>query len=624
MNFLSVLQSMGESGQAIASALGDRRAIETFLSFLVLVIGWSLIRPNMVRDFDNRALPYNTTARIAFTLAFVIAFMSLALAYAMFIGAADNVFNTMLPGGRGFFETFKGQPAMLAVLTLGLLLQFSMFRDLERSTLVWLHSRRHMSDDFNKLRNHLEEGPFSPSPQERYKNREAVKKYGIYVTDEGLNAVGLVTFNKWEKTCTLLRLVEAWNDSEDTRVLGDDDMKLLKDLQTSHDRKSELAMTILKMVDEVQVQHSAEAEKALSAMLKVLSDTPHIDRESVAAAEARAKVIITGSVEDLSKKQLRLTGEQLRNRIVQIERYFEVEYQIMLEQGSQLASRSVVLSGDKANDRLDQLKAAGVGGLGSIQQFNFDRVLWMFLVVSIGGFLVLYLGYSKTMTPGMAEGLARFSFAMAIAALIGAVVGSRRRHSNAVQTPWFRYLICGIVAGLCFIAVSVIWNAVKVAMQIPHPADQPPFTVYRMLPWALLPCITTIAIARLARIPHWFSIPGLARYRWLYVRTIDGICVSLALFVAYCMAFSAHDLMGLELAAGLKALKAQAWLPIPIIWALQSLGFLIGFAVVRDVRWAAHSTIIEKVDGPSEDPGPATGPEVIDLAAARTAQPKAA
>jgi hypothetical protein len=615
---------MGESGQAIANALGDRRSIETFLSFLVLVIGWSLIRPNMVRDYDNRALPYNTTARIAFTVAFVVAFMSIALAYAMFIGAADNVFNTMLPGGRGFFETFKGQPAMLAVLTLGLLLQFTMFRDLERSTLVWLHSRRHMSDDFNKLWHHLDDGPFSPSPQERQKNRDAVKKYGIYVTDEGLNAVGLVTFNKWEKTCTLLRLVGAWNDSEDSRVLGDDDIKLLRDLQTSHDRKTELAMTILKMVDEVQVQHSAEAEKALSAMLKVLSDTPHIDRDSVAAAEARAKVIITGTLEDLSKKQLRLTGEQLRNRIVQIERYFEVEYQIMLEQVAQLAARSVVLSGDKANDRLDQMRAAGVGGLGSIQQFSFDRVLWMFLVVSLGGFLVLYLGNSTSMTPTMAEAIARFSFAMAIAALIGAIVGSRRRHSKSLETPWSRYILMGFLAGAIFILVSALSIWVKEAMGIPQPAGQPPFSFYRLLPWAFLPCIITITIARLARLPHWPQIPQLGSYRWLYVRTMDGPCVSLALFVAYCIAISLHDLMGLELSKNLQDMKAKARLPIPILWGLQSMGFLIGFAVVRDVRWAAHSTIIETVEQPKEETGLPVEQGIVDIAVARATPPKAA
>lgn len=123
---------------------------------------------------------------------------------------------------------------------------------------------------------------------------------------------------------------------------------------------------------------------------------------------------------------------------------------------------------------------------------------------------------------------------------------------------------------------------------------------------------------------HWPELPRSAGYRWLYVRILDGICVSLALFLAYCMAFSLHDLMGIALSPGLKALQASAWLPIPIIWTLQSLGFLIGFAVVRDVRWAAHSTIIEKVEEPKEASGPAASPAIIDIATARSEQPKAA
>ncbi len=624
MNFLSILQSLTDSGVVAATAFQlDQRTIESFGSFLVLVLAWSMVRPNMIRDYDNRVLPSNPTARFAFSFACAIAFVSLALGYKLFIGAAENILTAMIPQGKGFFENFKGQPAMLAVITLGGMLQFSIFRDLERSTLIWLHSRRHMSDDLNKLSRHLEDGPYSPSPAERQKHRDSVKRYGIYVTDESIDGVGLVTFNKWRKTSTLLRLVRTWNDAEDTRVLGSEDMKLLGVLETSHDRKTELAMAILKMVDEVQVHQGGETEKALGAMLKVLSDTPHIDRDSVAAAEARAKIIFSGSVEDLAKKQLRLTGEQLKNRIVQIERYFEIEYQIMMEQVSLLAARSVVLSGDKANDRLDQMKAAGIGGLGSIQQFNFDRIMWMFLVVLLGGFLVMYLGYSNQLRPGMAEGLARFSFAMSIAALIGAIVGSRRRHSRVVVTPWNKYITGGITAGVAFIGISVLSNAIKESMGIPPPEGQPPFSVYRMLPWALLPCLTAIAIARLARIPHWPSVRGIVSYRWLYVRTVDGIFVSLALFVAFCIAFSLHSLMGIELSPNLKALADKAWLPIPIIWTVQWLGFLIGFTVIRDVRWAAHSTIIA-MDKPAPEAGVANEPKSARLQSIAPAQSKAA
>ena len=63
--------------------------------------------------------------------------------------------------------------------------------------------------------------------------------------------------------------------------------------------------------------------------------------------------------------------------------------------------------------------------------------------------------------------------------------------------------------------------------------------------------------------------------------------------------------MGLELSKNLADLRAKAWLPVPILWSVQTLGFLIGFTVVRDVRWAAHSTIIEK---------PVAGPTVAEAA----------
>ena len=432
---------------------------------------------------------------------------------------------------------------MLAVVTLGGMLQFSIFRDLERSTIIWLHSRRHMSDDLNKLWHHLDDGPFRAvaGPSGRSIATVSSGTASMSRMKASMPSVSSRSTSgaKRRRYCVVSGL---GTTTRRHAVLGNDDMKLLKDLETSHDRKTELAMTILKMVDEVQAHQGGRTRRrVLGAMLKVLADTPHVDRDSVAAAEARAKIIVSSSVEDLTKKQLRLTGEQLRVRISQIEKYFEVEYQIMLQQVSLLAARSVVLSGDKANDRLEELKAAGIGGLGSIQQFSFDRVLWMFLVVSLGGFLVLYLGYSRTMTPGMAEGLARFAFAMAIAALIGAIVGSRRRHSNSVQTPWLKYLTGGILAGVIFIGVSVLSNAIKVAMKIPQPEGQPAvFGLIGCCPGRLLPCIISIAIARLARIPHWPEVQRIASFSWLYVRTIDGVCVSLALFVAYAMAFSLH------------------------------------------------------------------------------------
>ncbi len=548
---LAILQSLTDSGVLAANSLQfDQRTIESIASFLVLVLAWSVVRPNMIRDYDNRVLPSNPTARFAFSFACAIAFVSLAFAYKLFIGAAEDILTATIPQGKGFFENFKDQPAMLAVITLGGMLQFSIVTDLERSFIIWLHSRSQTGDDLEQLRRHLENGPFSPTAGELRRNREIGRRHGIYLTDKDFDRGGTVKFHQWRRASTLLHFVRDWNDVVETRVLTFEDMRRLSELENSLERKMKLIMSVLKMGEGAHVRHGGGGEQSQQASVP------------------------------------------LEEVLGPFEEFLQVEYRILLEQVTLLAARSVVLSGDKASDLLEQLSAAGFSGLGRIQQFSFDHILWMFLVVSLGGFLVMYLGYTNTVRPSMAEGLARFAFAMSIAGLIGTAIGSRRFNARAVSTPWHKYLQGGIFAGVAFITVSILSNSIKEAMGIPQPEGQPPFSVYRMLPWALLPCLTTMAIARLARIPHWPAIPMPENYNWLYERTLDGICVSLALYVAYCVAFSLHPLMGIELSPNLKALADKAWLPIPILWSVQALGFLIGFTVVLDARLAAHSTIL--------------------------------
>ena len=47
-----------------------------------------------------------------------------------------------------------------------------------------------------------------------------------------------------------------------------------------------------------------------------------------------------------------------------------------------------MLAGDKASERLEQLKGIGFSGLGRIERISLDVVLWLFLVATFGGFLV--------------------------------------------------------------------------------------------------------------------------------------------------------------------------------------------------------------------------------------------
>jgi len=563
---------------------------QVLVFFTTLVLWWSMMRPAMVRDYDGRRLPANPSARFLFTFLSVLVYVSLVIAFHTFGEIATRIGHS-LPMIGGFIDNFKDQAPLLAAVSLGGLLQLSFFRDIERSLLVWLHSARHLHADGVALATHLTRSGFTPSEDEKRRNREAAKKYGVYVTDDDVEGVGLVTFNNWRKVATLLRLLREWNN-EERRVLENNDMKLLAEAETAHERKTQLAMTIIKMVE--QVGKGGNTSKLLAEVLKMLSETPHLDRAGVAAVEARMRSMLADDSQ-VAAGPLRLTGQELRNHLGQIEGYFQVEYEMLLQQVSELAAKSVILAGEAAPERLEQLRAVGFEGLGRIEPINFDRILWLFLIVAFGGFLVLFLGrIGSTQQQGSAEGLARFAFVMAAAALIGAIVGSQRRLARTPITPWSNYLIAGVVAAAFFVGVQQISQLIKDYLDIQPPPGQQPFTLYRMLPWTLLPLLLTVGICRLARLARWPDLPGLKAYHGLWERLLDGFALSAVLLVAYLLAFSLHEPLGIELPKGLRDQMAQPrLLPIPIYFPLLGLGFFIGFFVVRDVRRAAHARIVD-------------------------------
>jgi hypothetical protein len=381
-----------------------------------------------------------------------------------------------------------------------------------------------------------------------------------------------------------------WNDDEQ-RVLEQSEMKLLAEAETAHERKTQLAMTIIKMVE--QAGKGGDTSKVLSDVLEMLSRTPDVDRAGVAAVEARMKTMLADDAVSATRP-LRLTGEEMRNHLAQIETYFQIEYEMLLQQVAELTAKSVILAGEAAPERLEQLRTIGFQGLGRIEPINFDRVIWLFIIVAFGGFLVLFLGrIGSAQQQGGADGLARFAFVMAAAALIGAIVGSQRRLSRAPITPWSSYFAAGVVAAALFLAVQSISQLVKDYLGLQTPPGQQPFAVHRMLPWALVPMLLTVGICRLARVPRWPDLPGLKAYHNVWERILDGIGVSGALLIAYLLAFSLHEPLGIELPKGLQeSMKLRNILPIPIYFPLLALGFFIGFFVVRDVRRAAHARIV--------------------------------
>lgn len=626
--------------------------IENLVVFMSILLVWATLRPSMVRDYDNRRLPNNPTARLLFAFICLVIYVGL-VAFLHKFGDVARRFSEALPGPvRSFIEANKEAAPLLAAMMLGTLLQLGFFRDLERSLLVWLHSARHLHGDTLQLANHLERCKFLPSDDERERNRGDARRFGIYLVDSGVEGVNLVTFHSWRKVASLLRLLRQWNGGEH-RLLSPRDMDLIESIETAHERKTQLAMTIVKMID--KVERGGKTASALTDLLGMLTGTGHGDRAGVDAIETKLKQVLDGggamgsaaasqagalSADLDAGRPLRLSSRQFEDHLQEIESYFKVEYDILLGQVAGLTAKSVVLSGDDAPERLEVLKGLGFQGLGRIEPINFDRILWMFLLVAGGGFLIMFLGNIGNPVPPSYDRLARFSIVMAIAALIGAMVGSHQRHARALWTPWTTYFAAGLAAALANVAISEMWelarsymieNAIVTQQAQAQPAGAQPSMHVRTLIWSFLPALLTVAVCRLGRLETW---PGLDRLprgwgRSLVERTIDGFAVSGAVLIGYYFAIGSYGMFGWTLPPAITQLT-EKWhiLPIPVMMPLQIMGFFIGFFTLRDVRRAAQSSMIDKrvVGGqaaPARTSVPVTG-RGETAAAARSEPPRAA
>jgi hypothetical protein len=560
------------------------------VAFTLAIALFALLRPSMVRDYDNQPLPYNPTARVIFVILYVL--MYAALAVALYVsGQTVARFLELLPYVKSLADQVTVGAPVVAFVTLGALWQIPFIKELERAFLITLHSTRHLHNDIQLLSQRLAGGVFDPPAAERTLNLNLLKKYGVFVKDDDPGPVDIMTINNWRKVSSLLRLLRVWNEDR-TSILNTEDRRLLDKIQTAHDRKTQLAMTIIRMTR--QAPNGTETSKLLVDLMQRLSGSVPINRGDLSEVEARAKSILGDGVQGGTLPPVRLTPEEFRACLNEIIGYFEIEYDILVQQLAQLVAKSTVLAGDKASERLEQLKGVGFSGLGRIERISLDVILWLFLVATFGGFLVVYIpNMGQTTNP---QALARFAFSMSIAGLIGALVGSVRRHTRAINAPWTRYFAAGLVAAALYVGFTLIHNLINETLQIERAPGQKPFSLEDTMTWSLLPLMLTVAIAYLARVTTWSRLPGLGQFNPIVERIIDGICVSAVVLIGYYGAVVLHPILGIELPARLQARMAESHiLPIPIFAPLQWMAFLIGFFFVRDVRRVAHATIVEDV-----------------------------
>lgn len=561
--------------------------------FLALVILWSVLRPDAIRDYDGRRLPSKPVARFLYTLLCMLAYLSLVAAFAIvgptLIEAAERA--TLQ---SNVFAAFKDKSPVLGAVTLATALQFTFFRDIDRSTLIWLHSARHLYRDGQELIHHLQHCPYTANPSDMEHNKALALRFGIRV--DGSEVTPSVAMQNWRKVAILVRLVREWNNTELSRVLSASEMVELETVERAHERKTQVILEIIRLTEQAE-RGLIRPEVLLEAVKSIGRDNGGYEKLSDSEFTSRIRQLVAGAEGAAINQPIRMTPAELKQDLTSIERYFAEEYDILLTKIAELTSKSIVLAGDAGPQRLAILKEKGFGGLGRMEVISFDRILWLFLSVAFLGFLVLAVGSRDQLSTEAAEGVARFAFIMAIATLIGSIVGSHRHHARADETPWASYIAAGAIAGAVMLGVNWGVVLVKTIAAMPLSDSQKKMTLITSLPWTLLPAAVTVAICRLGRLDAW---PGSSREGWfgkIYQRTLDGIAISIVLLLGMYGAVYLHALLGVDLPEGLKKsmlATPNRILPIPVFWPLQVMGFIIGFAAVYDVRRAAQTRILSE------------------------------
>src|SRR5215813_2225249 len=569
---------------------------------------WAVFRPDLVRDNDGRRLPYSLTARVSFTVLFVFAYLALAAAF-LFGGFFVKSISQLIGPVPKFLLDIDNQAFVLALFASFGLYSFAPFREVERNVLSWMHDTQHLRGELEALAAHLEDCIFNTSPEEHIRNLKALEAAEIYITDDNARSINLESVIAWRKTASLLRRVRDWNDVGPS-VLSNEEMELLREIDLAHSRKTRLAVDIIRIFDGIREGDSSAS--ALSAVSDMLSRAADGNRAGVAQAEAAVQAQL-GSEPAPAPRPIRITGEQLQQYLKKIEGYFIVEYRLLLSRVARLAAKSIIRAGDAADHRLDDLKSAGFEGLGSIRPLTSHRILWLFLAVAIGGFLVYYLLWYDVMLqrvrelPGLSLtdaqlavygqttliGIGFFVTTIAFAGLIGALFGSTSVNARAKETPWAKYFLAGLISVVVFFLMQLIRESVVHATGLSEALSmiRPTTWVTRIranAPWCVLPFFTTVGICWLARQKPWQPIGVLGENGTaLLQRTADGILIGVLMLPAFSVAVGLLKKVGIRLPDVLRSR-----FDIPVMAILAVLGFIVGAMVVRDVRTAAHTRVV--------------------------------
>lgn len=600
----------------------------------VLVFCLAVTRVRGARDEEGRRLKPTTTAILAYSFIHLVAFIGLAAALDWIFASTAflhdlfqspiSVSDTAPPEMREAVD--KLSSPMLVFLLFLISEQFAPLRALDEHLQRWLFETSHRSDDHRLLETCLIGNAFMPSDYERQRNLETLQEHQIFLADSDTRFIDGTTNNLWRKVSTLLRLLERWGEEGERNFSKTEEAELL-DVVRTHRRKTRHAMNLLRMMLRVR-QGEGAGRPDVAGAARVLqgrdpaeptwsglpqgADAPEetggaVARAAIPASEGTSAYApvklenadLEGHPGEVAQRPIVLSSFEFAQVLRDIQGYFSIEYQILLKRTAKLAARAVIFSGDAAPKRFDDVKSSGFQGLGYLEPFSFHWILWAFLFIGLGTFMIVF-GVSQVLFPLLNPGstnctplriFVSIPLPIAFATLAGAMVGSNRKLARETrETPWGGFLLAGV--GTLF-----IWTLVQhIAFQIiPAPGPEcaasgrPQATgVADIWPFAIVSLAATLGVARLSRVRYAWTAAQTRGAR-LRSKAADMALMAAVMVCAAGVAVAVHQIVGTPIGRSFQ--EDPSMLRFAVIGAFAGMiGLLVG-TVIDDVRRAARSEI---------------------------------
>lgn len=652
----------------LASVFANQGVATLVCAFFVAL--WAVLRPASIRDYEERPLPPNLVVQVVIVLLYIAVYLTLVgmatIGGQAFASLAESVLDqTSYIHIKPYVADMRKTAPGLAFFAFFGPLSLLPVRELERRFLVWMHRGTHLNQDGRLLALHLAECTFVPSPEERQRSIKGLRAFNVFLTQGDTSTIKLVSVEHWRKVNALLELMHTWNPPGGS-MLSANQQRRLALLAAAHERKTGLALGIVSLL-----ARDGDRAGTLAKVSEILDKASHDKPAEIANSETTLAALLVGSGPRAQHASTRVAPQELEAYLQPINDYFAVEYQLLLEDLTQLAAQSLMYAGDRAATRLDDLKRIGFCGLGYIERMDMARLLMVLFSVGVSGFATLF-AFRFAMQAGISPEVARdtnadmmvmlasISLIMAAAALIGAYAGSNGEYARAARPPWGRYLRAGLFGVLAFFLIHGAQFALMGGdpMSKRREAEQqrqerilaltarslpaedrallaearidkrPPAAsadnlraLGRIAPFALLPFFIVVGMCLLARLPrHWRPAPVAQSAVGLRIwdRTLDGFAMCAILFAASALAMTVASALGLMPPRGDAAAGAPPNLAIVLI-QFAILGFAIGAIVVRDVRLAAHTRMVETRESPPARPPPAAQGPAREMARAASA-----